>query len=185
MAIPNRLRIALVSLGLIGFLAVAAARGVEAAQPCVASYVVLGQLGGISGPTPTDWFNIFGEHFDSSVPARIRFGVPVIPLSIERPQESLPPVTEFTVPSESMSAGFKWTFRTRDPGVQSIRVRIVGKACTATTLVDLSPPDTSTAEPTPVPTGPPSAEVLLAAASVSGLAFRAILRRKTRPRSET
>ena len=177
MAFPNRLRIALVPLGLIGILAVAPARGAEAAQPCVASYVVLGQFGGIGGPTPTDWFNVFGEHFDPSVPARIRFGVPVIPWSIDSPEEPLPPVTEFTVPAESMSAGFKWTFRTRDPGVQSIRVRIVGNGCTATTLVDLSPPDTATAEPTPVPTAPPFADVLLAAACVSGLAAWAVPRR--------
>jgi hypothetical protein len=53
--------------------------------------------------------------------------------------------------------GFKWTFRARDPGVRTIGVRISGSGCSASTLVDFSPPATSTAdppllgEPTPFP----------------------------------
>jgi len=118
-----------------------------AASTCSASYVVLGQIPNMTGPTSTDWFNVFGEDFEPSVTATVTFGVQVIPWSIDHLKEVQPAVTTFVVPAGDMAAGgFKWTFRARDPGVKTIDVQIAGSGCQATTLVDFSPPATSTAE---------------------------------------
>jgi hypothetical protein len=117
-----------------------------AAGACRASFVILGPAPTLTGVTPTDWFNVFGEDFDPTVPATLTFGVPVIPWSIEQPKVVQPAVTAYVMPAKYMAAGFKWTFRARDAGVKTIDVQIAGSGCQATTLVDFSPPATSTAE---------------------------------------
>ena len=129
---------------------------VNAAARCGASFVVLGQMPALTGATPTDWFNVFGTDFDPSVPPVIAFGTPAIPYSIENPFGVQPAVTTFTVPAQAFDASFKWTFRSRDVSVKTISVAIAGKGCTATTVIDLAPPpSTSTEEPRDVGgTGP-------------------------------
>jgi hypothetical protein len=136
---------------------------------CRASYATLGQAPGLTGPTPTDWFNILGEDFDPTVPATLTFDVPVIPWSIDQPTLVQPALTTFQVPAASMSAGFKWTFRTRDPGVQVIHVDVAGLGCQASTIVDFTPPASSTAD-IPTPSEPaPVTPLLLVMAFVSGM----------------
>lgn len=145
----------------IGLGLTAKPQAILAVGPCSADYVVLGQMPRLTGPTPTDWFNVFGGDFDPAVPATLTFGVPVIPWSIDQPGEVLPAVTTFSMPAADMSTGFKWTFRARDAGVRAIRVRIAGKGCRASTLVDFSPPATSTADARPVPSEPSPVRPLL------------------------
>jgi hypothetical protein len=141
---------------------------VVARSPCQASYVVLGQIPALTGPTPTDWFNVFGDNFDPSVPATLTFSAPVIPWSVEQPTSVQAPVTSFTVPATYMSSGFKWTFRAQDGTVQEIHVRITGKACDASTVVDLSPPATSTTQDAPASRDQPPASLLILLVSVGG-----------------
>jgi hypothetical protein len=124
---------------------------VRAAGPCQADSVVLGQMPGLTGPTPTDWFNVFGQDLDPSVPAVLTFDVPMIPWSLEQPKVVQAAVSTFTIPSAHSTEPFKWTFRARDPGVQAIRVTVAGPGCEAITRIDLSPPATSTAELAPDP----------------------------------
>jgi len=141
---------------------------VVASSECRASYVVLGQIPALTGPTPTDWFNVFGDNFDPSVPATLTFSAPVIPWSVEQPTSVQAPVTSFTVPATYMSSGFKWTFRAQDGTVQEIHVRITGKACDASTVVDLSPPATSTTQDAPASRDQPPASLLILLVSVGG-----------------
>jgi hypothetical protein len=96
----------------------------------------------------------------------------VIPWSIDQPKVVQPAITDYVMPAKYMAAGFKWTFRARDPGVKTIDVQIVGSGCQATTLVDLSPPATSTAE-LEAPNEPPSFVAVLLLLSFAGglLAF--------------
>ena len=139
-----------------------------AAGGCRASYVVLGPQVDSAGSASTDWFNVFGDDFDPTVPATLTFSVPVIPWSIDQSGAEQTAVTTFVIPTKDMAgiptndtpgSGFKWTFRARDPGVATISVRIAGSGCEASTLVDFSPPATSTADP-PLP-GEPSSNALL------------------------
>ena len=123
---------------------------VVAGSACQASYVVLGPMPVPAGATPTDWFNVFGDNVDPSVPATLTFSAPVIPWSVEEPMSVQAPVTSFTMPAKYMGrGGFKWTFRAADGKVQEIHVRITGKACDASTVVDFSPPGTSTTQEGP------------------------------------
>lgn len=117
-----------------------------AASACQASYLVLGQTPAATGATPTDWFIVFGDNFDPSVPATLTFSASVIPWSVEQPMSVRAPVTSFTMRAEYMASGFKWTFRAQDGKVKEIAVRITGKACEARTVVDLSPPVTATTQ---------------------------------------
>jgi hypothetical protein len=141
---------------------------VVAGSECRASYVVLGPIPGLTGATPTDWFNVFGENFDPSAPATLTFSAPVIPWSVERPMSVQSPVTSFTMPAKYMSSGFKWTFRGQDGKVQEIAVRITGKACEARTVVDLSPPATSTPQDAPASRDQSPASLLILLALVGG-----------------
>ncbi|HEX5822974.1 MAG TPA: hypothetical protein VFY18_00820, partial [Candidatus Limnocylindrales bacterium] len=129
-----------------------------AAGSCRADFAILGQAPGLTGATPTDWFNVFGTEFDASVPATLTFGVPVIPWSIDQPTVVQAAVTTFAVPAADMAAGFKWTFRSRDRGVRSISVVVAGLDCQAKTVIKFALPATSTAEPSapsqPLPVGP-------------------------------
>jgi hypothetical protein len=176
-------------LALISALAIGLGVGLEphtavAAANCQASYVVLGQAATLTGPTSTDWFNVFGEDFDATVPATLTFGVPVIPWSIDQLKTVQPAVTTYVMPAKYMSSGFKWTFRTRDPGVQKINVRIAGQGCEASTLVDFSPPATSTADlPAPSEPSPLTPPVLLLAFAGAVLASWKQLDRRERARS--
>ena len=143
--------------GLLGVVALAGAilgigampRVAVARSECRASYVVLGQTPALTGATPTDWFNVFGENFDPSVPATLTFSASVIPWSVEDAMSVQAPVTSFTMPVKYMSDGFKWTFRAQDGKVKEITVRITGKACEASTVGDFSPPATSTTQDAP------------------------------------
>lgn len=139
----------------------------KAAETCSASFVMLGQMPALTGSTPTDWFNVFGEGFDASVPAVLTFGSPVIPYSMQ-PTVVEPAVTVFTMPAQYMFSGFKWTFRSRDVGIRRINVTIAGNGCQASTIVDTSPtpPPTGTEQPPGGSTAPPFA---LALAFVGGL----------------
>jgi len=121
---------------------------VRAGGECRASFVILGQTPALTGATPTNWFNVFGENFDPSAAAILTFSVPVIPWSVEQ-LGSQPAVTTFTMPAEWMGSDFKMTFRAPDGKVQKIHVRITGKACNASTVVDFSPPVTSTVQDAP------------------------------------
>ena len=150
---------------------------VVAGSECRASYVVLGQFPALTGATPTNWFNVFGENFDASVPATLTFSAPVIPWSVEQPTSVQSPVTSFTVPAKYMSSGFKWTFRPQDGKVQEIAVRITGKACEASTVVDFSPPATSTVLASPSVHDQSSAELLILLLAFCGGALTAVRRR--------
>ena len=142
---------------------------VVAGSPCQASYVVLGQIPALTGPTPTDWFNVFGDNFDPSVPATLTFSAPVIPWSVEQPTSVQSPVTSFTMPAKFMGkGGFKWTFRPQDGKVKEIAVRITGKACEARTEVDLSPPATSTTQEGPPSRDQSPASLLILLVSLGG-----------------
>lgn len=142
---------------------------VVAASACRAWYVVLGPLPVPAGATPTDWFNVFGENVDPSVPATLTFSTPVIPWSIEEPMSVQAPVTSFTMPAKDMGrGGFKWTFRAEDRKVQEIAVRITGKACEASTVVDLSPPATSTVSEAPASRDQSPASLLILLGSLGG-----------------
>src|SRR5712671_4330749 len=133
-----------------------------AAGACRASFAILGSAPTLTGMTPTDWFNVFGEDVDPTVPATLTFSVPVIPWSIGQSGAEQTAVRTFVIPTKDMAGiptndmaggGFKWTFRAHDLGVQTIGVRISGSGCSASTLVDFSPPATSTADP-PLPGEP-------------------------------
>jgi hypothetical protein len=150
-----------------------------AAGVCRASFVILGPAPTLTGMTPTDWFNVFGEDFDPTVPATLTFGVPVIPWSIDQPKVVQPAVTAYVMPAKYMNAGFKWTFRARDPGVKTIDVQIAGSGCQATTVVDFSPPATSTAE-LAAPKEPSSLAALLLLLSFAG-GLLAVWRRLDNP----
>ena len=140
-----------------------------AASACQASYVVLGPLPALTGATPTDWFNVFGDNFDPSVPATLTFSAPVIPWSVEEPMSVQAPVTSYTMPAKYMGrGGFKWTFRAQDRKVQEITVRIIGKACEASTVVDFSPPGTSTVSDAPASRDQSPASLLIQLVSVGG-----------------
>jgi hypothetical protein len=141
---------------------------VVAGSECRASYVVLGQFPALTGATPTNWFNVFGENFDASVPATLTFSAPVIPWSVEQPTSVQSPVTSFTVPAKYMSSGFKWTFRPQDGKVQEIHVRITGKACEASTVVDFLPPATSTSLDAPPSRDQSPASLLILLVSLGG-----------------
>jgi len=141
---------------------------VVAGSACQASFVVLGQTPALTGPTPTDWFNMFGENFDPSVPATVTFSAPVIPWSVEQPMSVQSPVTSFTMPAKYMSSGFKWTFRAQDGTVQEIDVRITGKACEASTVVDFLPPATSTSLDAPPSRDQSPASLLILLVSLGG-----------------
>jgi hypothetical protein len=119
---------------------------VIAGSGCTATYAVLGQMPGLTGPTPTVWFNVIGRDFDPSIPATLTFGVPVIPYSLDDPRVVEPAVTTFSIPAETMSTSFKWTFRAQEADVRTIRVRVAGNGCHTAVVVDLSPPATSTAD---------------------------------------
>ena len=161
---PSRLRIlvALISILTLGLGVTSMPDEAVAAGICRASYVVLGPQIDSTGPASTDWFNVFGEDFDPTVPATLTFSVPVIPWSIGQSGAEQTAVSAFVIPTKDMAGiptndvgggGFKWTFRARDPGVQTIGVRIAGAGCSANTVVDFSPPATSTADP-PLPGQP-------------------------------
>lgn len=168
MASRSRLVVVLISGLAIGLGVAFMPHTAVAASTCSASYVVLGQIPNMTGPTSTDWFNVFGDDFAPSVSATVTFGVPVIPWSIDHLKEVQPAVTTFDVPAEDMAAGgFKWTFRARDPGVETIKVRITGSGCEANTVVDFSPPATSTTLPA-VPKEPSPESALLLLASFAG-----------------
>jgi hypothetical protein len=139
-----------------------------AGSECRASYVVLGQIPALTGPTPTDWFNVFGDNFDPSVPATLSFSAPVIPWSVDQPWSVQAPVTSFTMPAKYMSSGFKWTFRAQDGKVQEIHVRITGKACEASTVVDFSPPATSTTRDAPASRDQSPASLLVLLVALGG-----------------
>jgi hypothetical protein len=124
---------------------------VRASGPCEADSVILGPLAELTGPTPTDWFNVFGIHLDPTVPAVVTFDVPVIPWSLEQPKVVQAAVSTFTIPSAHSTESFKWTFRARDPGVQAIRATVSGPGCEAVTRIDFSPPATSTIDVAPDP----------------------------------
>jgi hypothetical protein len=150
-----------------------------AAGACRASFVILGPAPTLTGSTPTDWFNVFGDDFDPTVPATLTFGVPVIPWAIDQPKVVQPAVTVYVMPTKYMAAGFKWTFRARDPGVKAIDVQIAGSGCQATTVVDFSPPATATAE-LAAPKEPFSLATLLLLLSFAG-GLLAVWRRFDRP----
>jgi hypothetical protein len=163
MAPRSRLSLVLVSALVVGLGVALTPIAVVAAGGCRASYLVLGPQIDSTGPASTDWFNVFGEDFDPTVPATLTFSVPVIPWSIGQSGAGQTAVSSFVIPTKDMAgiptndiagSGFKWTFRARDPGVQTIGVRITGSGCSASTLVDFSPPATSTPDP-PLP-GEPS-----------------------------
>jgi hypothetical protein len=141
---------------------------VVAASACQASYVVLGQTPAATGATPTDWFNVFGDNFDPSVPATLTVSAPVIPWSVEQPLSVQAPVTSYTMPAKYMAGGFKWTFRAQDGKIQEITVRITGKACDASTVVDFSPPGTSTVPDAPASRDQSSASLLILLVSIGG-----------------
>lgn len=144
---------------------------------CSASNVILGQMPALTGPTTTDWFNVFGENFDPSVPATLTFNVSVIPYSVDLPDSVLPPVTSYTMPAKDMGAFFKWTFRARDENVQKISVSISASGCTASTVVDFSPPATSTVLASPSVHDQSSAELLILLLAFCGGALTAVRRR--------
>jgi hypothetical protein len=150
-----------------------------AAGACKASFVILGPAPTLTGMTPTDWFNVFGDDFDPTVPATLTFGVPVIPWSIDQPKVVQPAVTAYVMPAKYMASGFKWTFRARDSGIKTIDVQIAGSGCQATTLVDFSPPATSTAD-LAAPKEPSSLAALLLLLSFAG-GLLAFWRRLDRP----
>jgi hypothetical protein len=162
--------------GLVGVVFIAGATlgigvtpsAVVAASACQASYVVLGQIPALTNATPTDWFNVFGENFNPSVAATLTFSVPVIPWSGDEPMSVQAPVTSFTMRAEYMASGFKWTFRAQDGTVKEIAVRITGKACEARTVVDLSPPATSTTQEGPRSRDQSPASLLILLVSVGG-----------------
>jgi hypothetical protein len=180
MASRSRLVLALVSGLAIGLGVALEPYTAVAAGTCSASFVVLGQIPNMTGPTSTDWFNVFGDDFEPGVTATVTFGVPVIPWSIEHLKEVQPAVTSFVVPAKDMAAGgFKWTFRARDSGVKTIDVQIAGSGCQATTVVDFSPPATSTAELS-APNEPTSFAAILLLLSFAG-GLLAFWRRLDRP----
>ena len=141
---------------------------VVAASACRAWYVVLGPMPVPPGATPTDWFNVFGENFDPSVPATLTFSAPVIPFSFEDPMSVQVPLTSYTMPAKYMASGFKWTFRALDPKAQEIAVRITGKACEARTVVDFSPPVTATTQDAPASRDQSPGSLLTLLVSVGG-----------------
>jgi len=98
-----------------------------------------------------------------------QFDIPVIPWSIDQPMVIQPPVTTSVVPTESVSPAFKWTFRSRDAGVQSITVVVAGPVCEARTVVHLAPPATSTTEPPAHSQPSPITRLLLALAFIGGV----------------
>ena len=147
----------------------AAPRVAVASSECRASYVVLGQTPALTGATPTDWFNVFGENVDPSVPATLTFSAPVIPWSVDQPSSVQAPVTSFTMPAKYMGiGGFKWTFRAQDGKVKEITVRVTGKACEASTVVDFSPPATSTTQDAPASRDQPLVSLLILLVSLGG-----------------
>jgi hypothetical protein len=140
-----------------------------AGSECRASYVVLGQIPSLTGATPTNWVNVFGDNFDPSVPATLTFSAPVIPWSVEDAMSVQAPVTSFTMPAKYMGrGGFKWTFRAQDGKVQEIAVRITGNACEASTVVDFSPPATSTTKDAPASRDQSLASLLILLVSLGG-----------------
>jgi hypothetical protein len=142
---------------------------VVAASECRASYVVLGQIPALTGATPTAWFNVFGDNFDASVTATLTFSAPVIPWSVEEPMSVQAPVTSFTMTAKYMGrGGFKWSFRAQDGKVKEIAVRIIGKTCEASTVVDFSPPATSTTRDTPASRDQSPASLLILLVSLGG-----------------
>jgi hypothetical protein len=171
MASRSRVIVGVVLVLAIGLGHAARPDPIVAAGACRAGSAILGQTPGLTGPTPTDWFNVFGEDFDPTVPATLTFGVPVIPWTVEQPSVVQPAVTAFSMPAQAMSSGFKWTFRARDPGVLTISLRISGEGCQASTLVDFSAPATSTADGGPGQRDRPPAEPLLLLLSFTGSAL--------------
>jgi hypothetical protein len=170
MRVGPRLGVALGVIALAGAtLGIGATASVAvAASACQASYVVLGLMPALTGATPTDWFNVFGDNFDPSVPATLTFSAPVIPFSFEDPVSVQAPVTSYTMPAKYMASGFKWTFRAQDGKIQEITVRITGKACDASTVVDFSRPGTSTVPDEPAPRDQSPGSLLTLLVSVGG-----------------
>ena len=78
-------------------------------------------------------------------------------------------VASFTVPARYMGiGGFKWTFRPQDGTIQEIAVRITGRACQASTVIDFSPPATSTTRDGPASRDQSPARLLVLLVSLGG-----------------
>src|SRR5664279_4536148 len=115
MRMPRDLIGVLVLAGALILGTAGAPRSAVAAGTCKASYVLLGEFPRASGSTPTQWFNIFGEDFDSIsafTAATLSFSVPVIPWPTNETDPVQAAVTSYTVPmtAEQMRAGTKWSF---------------------------------------------------------------------------
>jgi hypothetical protein len=165
---------AMLSVGLL-----AGTPTVRAASTCSAGNAVLGQTPALTGPTPTDWFNVTGEAFAATSRPTMTFSVQVIPWSDPNPMTVAGPVTKFTLPAgQAPDLGFKWTFRAANTGVARITVRISTPRCAAMTVVDFAAPATSTlAAPDDPGHGSARLFILVLGFGLGGLA----LWRRTRP----
>jgi hypothetical protein len=148
-----------------------------AAGDCAADSTVLGHLPFLTGPTSTDWFNIFGEGLDPAGTWTVTFSVPVMlwPLPAPLTYDPKQATTSLAMPSNP-SGGFKWTVRTRDKGVSSLTFHVTDGTCTAAHVVVLVP-DTAT---DPAPPGVPFP--ILAALIGAGLGAVFVLRPSRRER---
>ena len=180
---PVRLRLWFVLATSLILVAMASPASAASRDACDASYAVLGQTPRLTGATPTDWFNVAGEKFDSSTTdaiATFTFNVPVIPWPVPESRTLEPAVTRFTLAmtADNMKLGFKFTFRARDPNVHEILVHVAGESCVAMTLVDFTPlPATSTVDDVPSRPGPPPPiALLLLVGGIGAIAFDRRLR---------
>lgn len=142
-----------------------------AAGACTADSTVLGQLVFLTGPTSTDWFNVFGDGLDPAGTWTVTFSVPVMlwPLPAPLTYDPKQATTSLAMPTNP-SGGFKWTVRTRDKGVNSLTIHVTDGTCTAAHVVVLVP-DTAT---DPIPAGAPFP--ILAALIGAGLGAVFVLR---------
>ena len=124
----------------------------NAANGCSADSEVLGQLPALTGPTPTDWFNVFGEGLDPAGTWTVTFIVPVMPWPLPSPLTYDPKkaLSSLGMPSDT-SGGFKWTVRTRDKGVKSLAIHVTDGTCTASHIAVLMPDTSTDPEPRDVP----------------------------------
>ena len=156
-----RVRVAALA-GLLTSIALAGLAGgsdatARAADPCRLEFGMLGQMPGLIGPTPTDWFNVVGDGFNPNEPVVLTFDVPVIPLPVDPAVGNVQPVLQFRIPPGAMGASFKWTFRALNRLTRRVQVEAAGAGCNPTLIFDLAQPGG-----VDLPSGMPPADVAIA-----------------------
>lgn len=123
----------------------------SADAPCSVEAFVFGQAVSLTGPTPTDWIQVFGFGLSPSHRWTLTFSRPMYMWPIPNP--STMPVTRYVM-APNPSGGFKWDVRTRDVGVDTVRYSVSDGRCTASMTIALAPNTATEPAPGPNPGAP-------------------------------